>query len=205
MAVGVDAAALPLTSEAARACLAELRARAGRDEGPIERHSVRVFLVMRELARRGGLDLDEEVALCAALLHDAGLYERAAGARFYLAHGREIARRVLAPFGWPAERRRLCLDAVELHHRLRPQWERGSEVELLRVADLVDATGGLVRAGLDRVWLRDLFRRIPRRGLYPELLRHSVRGAPCMTRGLAGAISYGLSRRNATARTRRRG
>lgn len=192
----LSAAARLCVTAAERACLEELRTRSGVEDSPIERHSARVFVVMEQLARRRGLSLDREVALCASLLHDAGLYATSRR-RFYLARGRDLAVDVLAPHGWTAERLKLCLDAVELHHRLTPQWERGPEVELLRVADLVDGSAGVIRSGLDRAWLRALFRRIPRKGLYPELLRHSVRGAPCVSRALAGALAYPLQRRGA--------
>jgi hypothetical protein len=62
------------------------------------------------------------------------------------------------------------------------------ETELLRLADLVDATRGLVTVGLERSWLNSLFDSIPRDGLQRELLRHSLRGAPCISRGIVGAV-----------------
>lgn len=159
-------------------------------DGALERHSLRVFLIMQRLAADAAVELDDEVALCAALLHDIGLYEPAARPRLYLAHGREVARRIVGSFGWTAERERVCLDAIELHHRLRPQWHLGAEVELLRIADLVDTSKGVAGFGVDRGWLVDLFRSIRREGLYRELLRHSVRDAPCMSRSLAAILSY---------------
>jgi hypothetical protein len=176
------------------ACRDALRARAGCVNGPIERHSVRVFLIMEELARQVRIPLDREVSLCAALLHDAGLYDPAGRPRLYLTRGRVSATRLIDPFEWPAEKKRRCLDAIEFHHRLRPQWRLGNEVELLRLADLVDANRGLARFGLSRNWLDNLFRSIERKGLQRELLRHSVRGAPCLSRGIAGTLLNALRR-----------
>lgn len=190
----MGAAEAVCTSAAERACLGHLRSRSRQVDGAIERHSVRVFAVVEQLAERNSIDVDREVALCACLLHDVGLYEPGSGGRLYLARGRAAGQGVLAPFGWPAGRVRLCLDAVELHHRLTPQWDEGAEVELLRIADLVDGSAGIVRAGLDRAWLRALFDRVPRAGLYRELLRHSLSGAPCLTRALAGAAAYPFQR-----------
>lgn len=182
------------TTAAERACLRHLRWRSGEVGGPVERHSARVFAIVERLAAQKGIGVDREVALCACLLHDAGLYEPGSGGRLYLARGRVVAQDLLAPFGWPDDRLRLCLHAVELHHRLTPQWDEGAEVELLRIADLVDGSAGIVSAGLDRAWLRALFERVPRAGLYRELLRHSLRGAPCLTRALAGAALFPFRR-----------
>lgn len=175
-------------TDSVRTCLDSLRTAAGSSGGAIERHSARVFFIMEQLARQTSIPIDLEVAACAAVLHDIGLYDPAARPRFYLRHGRASAERVLESFSWEDERRRRCLDAIELHHRLTPQWGPGAEVELLRLADLVDASRGAVGLVLDRRWLRSLFRAIERRGLQRELLRHSLRGAPCMARGFIGIV-----------------
>jgi hypothetical protein len=159
------------STEATRACLGELRALCGEKDGPMERHGLRVYEIARELARRRGLDVDNELLECVAWLHDAGLYPGAASAATYVLDGRRLLERVLASFGWPAERVTLAGDAVERHHELRPQWRRGAEVELIRRADLIDVSGGVVRFGLGRPWLRELFVRVPRAGLVREIAR----------------------------------
>jgi hypothetical protein len=159
------------TTDAARACLAELRSLCGEDGGPMERHCLRVYEIAGELARRRGHDVDRELLLCAAWLHDAGLYAGAATHATYVVDGRHLLERVLAPFEWDAERLRLAGDAVERHHELRPQWSRGEEVELMRRGDLIDVSGGLVRFGLDRPWLRDLAHRVSRRGMIGHIGR----------------------------------
>jgi HD domain len=159
------------TTEAARACLAELRTLCGERDGPMERHGLRVYEIARELARRRGLDVDNELLACVAWLHDAGLYPGAASADTYVVDGRRLLARVLASFDWPGERVALAGDAVERHHELRPQWKRGAEVELIRRADLIDVSGGAIQFGLGRPWLRDLFVRVPRAGLAREIAR----------------------------------
>ena len=80
--------------------------------------------------------------------------------------GAEYTAEILRGRGWEEERIRLCFDAIERHHELRTQWDRGAEVELIRRADLVDISSGLVRYGLSRDWLKDLFRSVPRDGTY---------------------------------------
>jgi hypothetical protein len=153
-------------TDAERACREALLSAAGDHRGPMERHCVRVF----RIAERMGEDLpdapDREVMLCAAFVHDIGLFPAAATGDVYVTDGRRLAEELLAPFGWERERLRRCLDAIELHHAPRALWGLGAEVELIRRADLVDASGGLVRFGLPRLWLRSLFAEVPRDGLY---------------------------------------
>jgi hypothetical protein len=48
-------------------------------------------------------------------------------------------------------------------------------VELVRRSDLVDVSGGLVSFGVDRWWLRNLARELPRRGFYALLAREGGR------------------------------
>jgi len=54
----------------------------------------------------------------------------------------------------------------EQHHAPRSRMAMGLEVELVRQADLVDVTAGIVNFGLDRRWLRALFRDVPRDGFW---------------------------------------
>jgi hypothetical protein len=89
--------------------------------------------------------------------------------------GARLADRVLAPFGWPPERLQRCMDACEQHHAPRSRLAMGLEVELVRQADLVDVTAGIVNFGLDRQWVRALFRDVPRDGFW-RLLGGAVLG-----------------------------
>jgi HD domain len=157
------------STEAERACLAALRAATAKVDDPMERHCVRVFLIADRLATSSGRATDREVLLCAAFLHDAGAFEPAATADVYTRDGRRLAERTLAPFGWEPERLGRCLDAIEQHHAMAPRWSMGNEVELMRRADLVDVSGVGAPFGVHGPWLRDLFRQVPRTGLYPML------------------------------------
>ncbi len=162
-------------------CLATLRDLTGEVGGPMERHSLRVVLLAEELARMGGHTVDSEVLICAGLLHDIGLYPGAASKAAYVTDSRRLAETLLAEAGWPPERVRLTADAVEHHHELRAQWDRGVEVELLRRADLVEVSHGLIPAGIPRTFRQDLLQRIPRQGFVGEVLRglgRSVRERP---------------------------
>ena len=164
-------------TDAERACLAEVRRLTGTTAGPLEHHNVRAFQIAERLAERRGLKVDREVLLCAAHLHDVGLYPGAATDASYVDDGARLAERLLAPYAWPPARLKRCTDAIERHHELRPQWKRGVEVELLRRADLVDVSGGLVALGAGRGWVRSLGREAPRRGFYREIARLLTRVA----------------------------
>ena len=166
-----------IRTDAERECLAEIRRLASGDGGPLENHNVRAFRIAARLAERRGLKVDREVLLCAAHLHDAGLYPGAATDASYVEDGARLAARLLGAHGWPAGRLRRCTDAIERHHELRPQWKRGVEVELLRRADLVDIFGGLLTFGAGRGWVRALRHEAPRRGFYREIARLLVRAA----------------------------
>jgi hypothetical protein len=160
------------TTPSTQRCLAVLRELSGdAQDGPMERHSIRVVLLAEEIARKEGKEVDSELLLCAGLLHDLGLYPGAATKAAYVTDGRHLAEKELTGLGWDPARVRLAADAVEHHHELTSQWSRGTEVELLRKADLVEVSHGLVMAGVTRAFYRDLRKRIPRDGFVPEVLR----------------------------------
>ena len=160
-----------VSTAAERESLAALRRVVGRADGPMERHGVRVFVLVESMAAQAGLAVDREAVLCASLLHDIGLYPGASEGGPYVSDGRHFASGLLAPRSWPAERLERCLEAIERHHELRAQWHRGPEVELVRRADLIELTAGLVRFRMRGGWLRGLFRAAPRAGFYPEIAR----------------------------------
>jgi predicted hydrolase (HD superfamily) len=158
-------------TDSERAALARLREITGQTGGPMERHGLRVFLTADRLATARDAKVDREVLLIAGLLHDIGLYDEASHGGVYVTEGAEFTADLLREQGWEEERIRLCFDAIERHHDIRSQWEDGAEVELIRRADLVDLTSGLVTFGLPREWLRDLFRSVPRDGTYATIGR----------------------------------
>ena len=132
----------------------------------MERHCVRQFLIAERMAADRGLDIDRELLLCATILHDAGLFPSATTGDVYVADSRRLAERTLQPFGWEPDRLARCLDAIEQHHAQASRWKWGAEVELVRRSDLVELSRGLINFGVDRGWLRDLFREVSRGGLY---------------------------------------
>ena len=158
-------------SEAEQDALARLRSATGTRNGPMERHCLRCRRIAAELARTHGWVIDGEVLTVAAMLHDIGLYPSVSTGGVYTRDGADLARTMLPRYGWTNARIERCAEAIDRHHELRSQLERGPEVEALRRADLVDVSGGVIRFRVDRTWLRRLNREVPRRGLGAELAR----------------------------------
>lgn len=156
---------------AAQEALAKLREATGEREGPMERHCLRTRHIAAELAARRQWAIDDELLTVAAILHDIGLYPAVSRGGVYTADGAALAREMLPAHGWSQERIARCADAIDRHHEVRNQHPRGAEVEALRLADLVELSGGLLRFHLDRPWLRSLYASIPRAGLIGELAR----------------------------------
>lgn len=150
---------------AAQACLEALRTTTGERHGPMERHGLRCWLIAERLAVPR--PVDSEVLLCAAWLHDAGLWRKSGDP--YVTEAARMVEETLAPFDWPVERVQRCMDACEQHHAPTSREHMGIEVELMRKADLVEVSCGAIAFGVPRSWLRGLFRAVPRSGFYPMI------------------------------------
>jgi hypothetical protein len=150
----------------------------------MERHCVRVFLLADRMAADRGIEVDRELLLCAAFIHDLGIYPSISSGDVYLADSRKLAEEVLDPYGWEADRLARCLDAIEQHHARRSRWDWGAEVELVRRADLVEVTAGQLHFGLERSWLRRLFSEIPRNRFYSFIAAALLREALTHPRNL---------------------
>ena len=156
---------------AERDALDRLRTATAENDGPMERHCLRARHIAAEIARRRGWQIDGEVLTVAAILHDIGLYPAVSRGGVYTADGAALAREMLPGYNWNPERIERCAVAIDHHHELRNQLTLGPEVEALRLADLVELSGGLLTFGLDRRWLSGLNRAVPRDGLLGELVR----------------------------------
>ncbi len=156
-------------SDEERRALAALRDASGETDGPMERHCVRNFLLCEKLAARHNANLDREVVLCAAFLHDIGVYDSVTHGGVYTEEGAELAHQMALEAGWDERRARLCADACAYHHSVRSKWELGAEVETMRLADRIEVSGGLFRSGLTRDELREVNAAAPRDGFYRGL------------------------------------
>ncbi len=150
--------------------LSALRDASGESDGVMERHCLRCFELSIRIAAKRGAEVDREVLLCAAILHDIGLYESVSSGGVYTDEGAEVARRIGAEAGWDAERGELCAEACARHHSITAKWDLGAEVEALRLADRIEVSGGLLRGGLSRAEVAEAFTLYPRDGFYRGLL-----------------------------------
>ncbi len=171
-------------TEAEKASLAALRDATGETDGVMERHTLRCFLFCELLAEKHNADLDREVMLCASLLHDIGIYDMVSEGGVYTDEGGEFARKLGLQHGWDDRRADLCAQACARHHAVRKQWEHGAEVEVLRLADRIEVSGGLSRAGLSRGQIKSVFGEVSREGFYAGVLHvvwPSLRSRPLKT------------------------
>jgi HD superfamily phosphodiesterase len=149
--------------------LSGLRDASGETDGVMERHCVRCFLLCEKLAARHSADLDREVVLCAAFLHDIGVYDSVTHGGVYTQEGAALAREMALEAGWDERRAGLCADACAYHHSVRSKWELGAEVETMRLADRIEVFAGLFRGGLGREDVREVNAEVPREGFYRGL------------------------------------
>jgi len=82
-----------------RRCLDEVRRASDDVDGPMERHGTRCFLLIERLAARRGADIDREVALCAAFVHDIGIYPSVSRGGVYTDESGELAAQMFAEVG----------------------------------------------------------------------------------------------------------
>ena len=143
----------------------------------MERHCCERSHIAASSPASGSWAIDGELLTVAAILHDIGLYPGISRGGVYTPTARRLARELLPAHGWRPERIERCADAIDRHHELRNQHARGGEVEALRLADLVELSGGLLRFGVDRSLAARALRRGPRSGLVGELAREVGHGA----------------------------
>ena len=161
--------------------LDELRKATGEVDGPMERHGVRCFLFVELLGQQRGLTIDRELALCAALVHDIGLYDSVSTGGVYTDEGGICAERLFTAAGASSERAELIRNTCAQHHALGDQSAKGTEVELMRLADRIELSYGLLSAGLSRSQVKEIFNRVSRQGTYrviAGLVGHALIDAP---------------------------
>jgi hypothetical protein len=118
------------------------------------------------LAEKRTVTIDRELALCAALVHDIGLYDSVSTGGVYTDEGGVCAEQLFTEAGASPARAELIRNVCAQHHALRDQSAKGTEVELMRLADRIELSHGLLSAGLSRSQVRDTFNRVSRKGTY---------------------------------------
>ncbi len=149
-----------------RRCLEELRRASDEVDGPMERHCVRCFMLIELLAQRRSLEFDRELVISACFLHDAGIYPSLSHGGVYTDESGIVAEQLFLDAGASAERAALARETCAQHHALRDQSAKGAEVELMRLADRIEVSGGVIRSGLSGREVGDIFERVSRKGFY---------------------------------------
>ena len=131
-------------------------------------HAYRVVNFFSALAPSSDSQSTEKLAIATAF-HDLGIWT--ARTLDYLSPSMQLARAYLANArrgDWVAE-----IDEMILwHHKLTPRRDaRSSLTEPFRRADLVDLTRGVLRSGLPRALVRELYEAFPDAGFHLRLAR----------------------------------
>ena len=160
-----------IRTDSERAALEKLREITGETGGPMERHGLRVFLIADRLATAREAQVDREVLLIAGLLHDIGLYDEASHGGVYVREGAEFTADLLRAQGWDEEPDPALLrrDRAAPRASLPMGARRGGRADPSRRPGRPHL--GLVRFGLSREWLHDLFESVPRDGTYGTIGR----------------------------------
>lgn len=127
-------------------------------------HAYRVFNYARRIL--GGDARDDELAIASAF-HDIGIWTD--HTFDYLAPSIDRARMYLEREGKPTA---VVAALIENHHRLRRA--NDEVVEAFRRADLVDVSRGIVRASVDRGFVRELVGVFPYAGFHGVLVRTAL-------------------------------
>ena len=154
---------------------------------PYRGHVYRVLNAARQLL---GTSAHDRALAVAAAFHDIGVWSD--NTFDYLGPSIVRAREHIHTRSRDVDEQTI-VEAIDNHHRLRrvalgTDGERRDVVEMFRRADLVDVSGGWLRAGLNRSFVRELTAAFPYAGFHLLLVRtgfswfskHPLRPLPMM-------------------------
>ena len=170
-AVGVGA--LPETA-AVEMAIRQLE-RYAEGEREIVRHSYRTFHFADLLHRQQSVQspMDREVLAVATLLHDVGIYPKAAAelpGNDFTVRGANLARRILEQVGWTAYRIDLAAQAITINANGLVALHWGAEAHFARLAPIVDAVGQCWKVHADDA--KQVFAEHPAGDIGGAILRH---------------------------------
>jgi hypothetical protein len=170
-AVGVED--LPQTA-AVEAAIRQLE-KYSEGERDIVEHSYRTFhfadLMYRQQPARA--PMDREVLAVATLLHDVGIYPKAAAelpGNDFTVRGANLARRILEQAGWTPYRIDLTAQAITINANGLVPLRWGAEAHFARLAPIVDAVGQCWKVHPDDA--RQVFAEHPADDIGGSILRH---------------------------------
>ena len=162
----------------------------------VEAHSMRTWAWASLLARRDGLQPDQEALAVACLMHDTALLDAGVPARggcaCFAAAGGRHARGLIQRHGWPSERQQVVDEAICLHMNPVVAVSEGVEAHLLHEAAAMDVVGArLSQISMD--WRRAVTARHPRQGFearMAEAMGAQARRAPWSRTGLLWKLGF---------------
>jgi hypothetical protein len=162
----------------------------------VEAHSMRTWAWASLLARRDGLQPDQEALAVACLMHDTALLDTGVPARggcaCFAAAGARHARGLIQRHGWPSERQQVVDEAICLHMNPVVAVSEGVEAHLLHEAAAMDVVGArLSQISMD--WRRAVTARHPRQGFearMAEAMGAQARRAPWSRTGLLWKLGF---------------
>lgn len=162
----------------------------------VEAHSMRTWAWASLLARRDGLQPDQEALAVACLMHDTALLDTgvpaSAGCACFAAAGGRRARGLIQRHGWPSERQQVVDEAICLHMNPVVAVSEGVEAHLLHEAAAMDVVGArLSQISMD--WRQAVTARHPRQGFearMAEAMGAQARRAPWSRTGLLWKLGF---------------
>lgn len=141
---------------------------------PYKNHVYRVFNLVMNLGGEEIKQVFREVCIAAAF-HDLGIWTEQS--LDYLHPSVKLSFNYIHEHEIDIDRQ-LVSNIIENHHRLN-RYGENSVVENFRKADLIDLSKGIIRFGLNKDYIRQLYRSLPSAGfhryIFREVAGHSIR------------------------------
>lgn len=125
-------------------------------------HCRRLFHLTELLLRKDDTPLDREVAFAVAMCHDLGIVSRVDTGRTYLERSRSLFDRELADFDMKGTPHDVLAECMVYNHRLLPVPGLSRQADAFRRAVQIEHTRGLLRFGLPREPVEQIFAAYPR-------------------------------------------
>ena len=156
----------------------------------LRHHCLRLDRFTSMLLEQAGLRLDRDLLYLAAMLHDLGLVVDDVEGDSYLARSQALFRRETADLGLDPGQSAAIDECLLYNHRVRPVPGTGPEAERFRQAVWIEHSRGLLRFGLDRGAIRQVFAELPRDNLDRVLLDFTRRVLVTEPRTLVDGIFF---------------
>ena len=140
-----------------------------------QNHCTRLFHLTSMLMEQEGVQMPSDVAYLIAMVHDLGIVSEQDEGVNYLRRSLALFHRITADVELPEVDPDIVTECMVYNHRVLPVPNLSAQANCFRRAVQIEHTRGLVRFGLPRAPVRELFRRYPRGNFDRVLLDFTVR------------------------------